>query len=197
MRDLEGQGPDGHAKCLEILDNVHTIMEAEKKDDRVQHDIFKLGSVPNLNQPDRSARIIEGSVEGLLAWVAVNHGFRGETKPSIGIFEIGGASMQVAFDIAGSPNAGEDAVAPFLKDVCLPTGKHRVYTRSWPNFGVDSMWKTVAPSAIEDGDESPYDHPCVRSGQLVTIGGLEYKGVAGNLDGDVEWDRYVSSYLFL
>ena len=196
MRDLRDQNQEGLEKSLEILDFVHTIMDAEKYDDTAQHDIFKLGSVPKSKRPNRSARIIEGDVEGLLAWVAVNHGFRGKPMPTIGILEIGGASMQVAFDIAGSPDAGDDEVKPFLKDVCLPTGKHRVYTRSWPNFGVDSMWKKVAENIDQDGKESPYDHPCLRTDELNTIEGSDYKGIAG--DGpDEKWTEYVSGYLFL
>jgi hypothetical protein len=179
MRNLD------HRTALGILKAVHKIMDAEKYDSTAGRDIFKLGNEPdNFHQPDRSARIMEGNVEGLLAWVAVNHGYMGDRDdPTIGIYEIGGGSMQIAFD--NGKKKGAD-----MKDVCLPTGKHNVYTKSWPNYGVDTMWSNMLKAISKGAAAGEFPHPCMRSDQVIEIGNITYKG---SYDDDNKWKEYVST----
>ena len=161
MRNLPEEGR------MLILNFAHTVMNEERHNG--DDEIFRVGNIPDaLDQPDRSARVIGGDVEGLLAWVAVNHGFVNPKDPTAGIFEIGGASMQIAFD---NGNAGGDNV----KQVCLSTGVHNVYTVSWSNYGVDSVWERVA-AAIPEVEAGPRLHPCVRLNQRVTVNGIDYTG---------------------
>lgn len=178
MRDLRrAKGSDA---VMEILENAHEIMNSERKDGS-NREIFKLGHLPNeIEEPDRSARIIEGDVEGMLAWVSVNHGFKGKpTDPTIAIFEIGGASAQIAFD-----NRVRTANT---KDVCLPTGRHHIRTISWENYGVDSLWKRLLPNRA-NGVNVP--HPCLRPNEPFEYrAGLTYRGTAAS---ETKWEEYVS-----
>lgn len=183
MRDLY-RGENGPEISMKILENAHEIMNGERKD-RSDRTIFEIGHLPNeLEEPDRSARIIEGNVEGLLAWVAVNHGFRGKPEdPTIAIFEIGGASAQIAFD--NGPGVPTDPNS--VKDVCLPSGRHHIRTISWENYGVDSMWRRLLPDSAAVGD---HPHACLRPGETHEVKeGVTYTGTA---DTDAKWNEYVS-----
>ena len=184
MRDL---GNTNNDLKIQILDFVQAVMDAEKYDDTTQHDIFQLGSIPTEeNQPDRSARVIPGYVEGLLAWVSVNHGFAGDRDPTIGIFEMGGASSQIAFDKT-DPATGAD-----VKDVCLRTGTHKVYTKSWPDYGATTLWGRLLDKISNEVDKtSPFDHPCLRPGEDIEVGAHTFTGTAAG-DGDEKWNAYVS-----
>jgi hypothetical protein len=97
---------------------------------------------------------------------------------------LGGASMQIAF-------VGNGNLEPHVKDVCISTGNRNVCTKSWSNYGVDSIWKTIL-ERVSKGAEGDHSHPCVRIGQTITVGRINYKGsTAAN-----KWVEYVSSYSF-
>lgn len=196
MRDLEQRN---QTASIDILEFVNTVMEEVTNAKQDQHDIFKLGhgpndyqpNSPNVKYPDRTARIIEGHMEGLLAWVSINFDVKSKS-PTTGIFELGGASMQVAF-VAEGDNGNN--LEPHVKDVCLTTGNHVVYTKSWSNYGVDSFWNTILEK-VSNGvkGEHIHPHPCLRENQTITSGDINY---IGSNDTAKKWDAYVSSCSFL
>ena len=178
-----------------ILHHVHTVMDEEKS-----HRLgggalvttFKLGSEPDTVHPNRTARVVEGHMEGLLAWVAINHRVeqsKGKPPPpTAAIFEIGGGSMQIAFDDVPSKNT-----RPHVKDVCLSTGSRNVYTKSWGDFGVESIWERTLESVLPlSKDDDIHIHPCLRRDQTHDEEGKKFVGS----DAPDKWEKYVSNYLF-
>ena len=87
-----------------------------------------------------SARVITGEEEGLYGWTAMNYG-RGKGEPVVGIVEMGGASMQIAYkDRSGQTKA--------RTPVCVLSGNHMVYSRTWDGLGADIMGKEMLNLAI-------------------------------------------------
>jgi hypothetical protein len=169
-----------------ILTNAHLVMNEERRDEYYRS-IFKLGDHPNTYPsgpgPDGSVRVITGELEGVLAWVAINHGFQKPNDPTIAIFEIGGASMQIAFDMK--------APARDRVKVCLPSGNHYIHAAVQKKYGVDSMREKLFPGS--DGQL----HDCVRADDRIEVGGIKYKGTPnGNDGGTLKWTKYVFSYNF-
>ena len=93
--------------------------------------------------------------------------------------------MQIAFVRNGNNQE------PNVKDVCISTGNRNVYTKSWSNYGVDSMWNEIS-KRFSKGVEGDHSHPCVRSGQTITVGRINYNGSTAA----TKWVEYVSSYSF-
>jgi GDA1/CD39 (nucleoside phosphatase) family len=168
----------------QVLNHVHEVMGQELGRS------FRLGGAPGSNAHDRSARIITGKQEGVLAWVAVNYGFENREpnkrtpENTIGIFEIGGASMQIAFDTKAS-NTGR-------VEVCLPSGHHYIHAAFKNNYGADSMRKRLMPDRDEAG-RTVIPHDCVRPGDTIKAGDVSYKGTDSSI---AKWPKYVFSYNF-
>jgi GDA1/CD39 (nucleoside phosphatase) family len=188
MRNLEDSDREaGRAGddmlSVQVLGHVHEVMNDERGN------VFRLGGAPDSNDHDRSARIISGKQEGVLAWVAVNYGFEKrnpdirDQRPenTIAIFELGGASMQIAFDIKRS--------YPGLVKVCLPSGHHYIHAASSTNYGVDSMRRRLMPNTNQNGTR----HECVRTGDRIRVGDVIYRGTGSTAN---KWTKYVFSYNF-
>ncbi|KAF5379473.1 hypothetical protein D9615_006655 [Tricholomella constricta] len=108
-----------------------------------------------------NARVIPGHVEGLYGWAALNYG-RGVEEQISGLLELGGASMQIAYKVPSAQVRRER--------MCLLSGEHRVYSRSWDGFGADSMQRRMLAGLLADaggvnGTGVIYN-PCLPRGEV-------------------------------
>ena len=113
--------------------------------------------------------VLKGTDEGVLGWIAANYlwgGFGTDSKvPTLGVVELGGASMQVTFALeegsAGSVDAELDAHSV---DIHVAGRLHTVYTHSYLGYGQEA----AAKSAIETrlGDDDMEGDPCYPVGYI-------------------------------
>ena len=108
-----------------------------------------------------NTRVIPGSVEGLYGWVAQNYG-KGVEEQTSGLLELGGASMQMAYKVSD--------VQVTKERVCLLSGEHRVFTKTWDGFGADSSEESMLAMLLaEAGGENGtaiMKNPCMPVGQV-------------------------------
>jgi len=84
------------------------------------------------------AALLSGEEEAIYAWVATNHVLgRFESGNRVGIMEMGGQSMQIAFE----------PVYPIIMDnsydIVLFGNTYRVYASSWNGFGYDAIIDSI------------------------------------------------------
>lgn len=112
------------------------------------------------------ARLLSGEEEATYAWIGTNYvlGLWGESD-KIGILEMGGQSLQVAFE----PSNGIIMDDSF--DVELFGNTYRIYANSWNGFGmsatldnIDKMVQTDEGSKFLDRKDLEYSHPCLPAG---------------------------------
>ncbi|KAG6810813.1 hypothetical protein H0H92_010203 [Tricholoma furcatifolium] len=110
---------------------------------------------------DTNARVIPGSLEGLYGWVALNYG-RGVEEQISGLLELGGASMQIAYKVPKAQASKER--------VCLLSGEHRVFSKTWDGFGADSTQRRMLAGLLEEAGgldgTSVIKNPCLPAGQV-------------------------------
>ncbi|KAG6814867.1 hypothetical protein H0H93_011931, partial [Arthromyces matolae] len=108
-----------------------------------------------------NARVIPGSVEGIYGWVALNYG-KGPEEQINGILELGGASMQIAYKVPDTQVSKEQ--------VCLLSGDHRVYSKTWDGFGGDSSIRRMLSGLLAEAGgpngTGIIKNPCLPSGQI-------------------------------
>lgn len=179
MRDLDITEP---VTSKSILGFVHQAFQDIGNEN--DGNTFRIGGTPNGDHPNRSARIIQGNAEGLLAWVALNDGYGGDAPVMRGIYEMGGASLQIAYDNDVEPEGNPG----HIKKVCVEAGEKWVYSRSW-KFGSDSIWRMLLESLKSAYPSGDIQNPCLRNGVNLDLGGRNYIGTG-------VWNTYVF-YLFL
>ena len=115
---------------------------------------------------DAWAEVIAGSKEGLYAWVAANYAadslFARDPRYTLGVLELGGASMQVTFKVP------EDAPAPpdeFTEHIHVPTVKPHPSDLAGAGAGA-----TPSPSRTRDAEPgvteiTVYTHSALGLGQ--------------------------------
>jgi hypothetical protein len=188
MRNLD---TSDNAVSKDVLRHAHKVMKEERRDGDYRG-IFKLGNHPDeLGKPDRSARIITGRTEGVLAWVAVNHGFQKKESTdsplsTIAIFEVGGASMQIAFDMTEAGDSDDHV------KVCLPSGDHYIHAAFRKDYGVDSMLRRLLP-IVETEEVANVENECLRTGDKIRRVTTTYSGTVYSAN---KWEKYVFSYNF-
>ncbi|KIK01740.1 hypothetical protein K443DRAFT_6661 [Laccaria amethystina LaAM-08-1] len=112
-----------------------------------------------------NVRVISGKTEGILAWVALNYGdlaFTGHTTQ--GLFEVGGASVQVAYRTGGGSEANVK--------ICLNGDKAGtdIYSETWDGFGSDAVLEELRNiiwnEAIQAGNSGflTVGNPCLPRG---------------------------------
>ncbi|KAG6913539.1 hypothetical protein DXG01_006104 [Tephrocybe rancida] len=110
---------------------------------------------------ETNARVIPGNVEGLYGWVALNYGHSVEEQIS-GLLALGGASTQIAYKVPNTQLAKER--------VCVLSGNHRVFSKTWDGFGADSTQRRMLAGLLEEagGPDGTgiIRNPCLPLGQL-------------------------------
>ncbi|KAG6917870.1 hypothetical protein DXG01_000640 [Tephrocybe rancida] len=129
---------------------------------RAAHGVMRrFGGTFSVGTWETNARVIPGNVEGLYGWVALNYG-RGVEEQISGLLELGGASMQIAYKVPNTQLAKER--------VCLLSGNHRVFSKTWDGFGADSTQRRMLAGLLEEagGPDGTgiIRNPCLPLGQL-------------------------------
>ncbi|KAG6823950.1 hypothetical protein H0H92_008500 [Tricholoma furcatifolium] len=115
---------------------------------------------------------IKEALEGVYAWIAVNHG-RYQPDQMPGILELGGKSMQIAFadpTIDISNDGVDDANGYFSRPVCLFKSRHKLRTRSWVLGSEESRVGAVEKQLIKTVlPNTPVFNPCLPHHETATI----------------------------
>ena len=141
---------------------------------------------------DSWTSILHGSDEGVLGWIAGNYlwgGFEdgsGDDRangaalaahPTIGIVELGGASLQMTFAVEEGSDGFDDAeLSGHVVDVHIAGKLHTVYTHSYLGYGQEAAARAAidAESARADGDPCypvGYSAKDAKSGLMMHGGG--------------------------
>ena len=127
------------------------------------------------------ATLLDGTDEGLYGWVTVNYLldtlYPPAAKPSAGIIDLGGGSVQVVFQ--------PPANVPGLKQMDFSGRMHQAYIKSHLGFGLDEARRKTLELAVSKSNrsEKPARHPCLPKGASVA----HTSGTT--LSGDGDWAR--------
>ena len=121
---------------LPLLRKAHKVLSDAQK-----FPLFDAGT------REENVRVISGRTEGVLGWVALNFGggdgglqFVGDDERTQGLFEVGGASMQIAYR-AGAAAGNLTGTTGGNARVCIGKGgADEVYSETWDGFGADSVY---------------------------------------------------------
>lgn len=110
------------------------------------------------------AQILTGTDEGMFGWIAVN--FLGgtlrsaSTKPTIGILDLGGSSLEVCFESSAPTPPSE------LVQVTLLGKTHQLYCHVHQSYGLDDAFDTSVSLLISEKKETDSNivHPCLQEG---------------------------------
>lgn len=152
--------------------------------DEILHDAFEAMrglDFFRLVSQARNANYIKGEVEGLYGWVALNYGrVRTADDHFPGLLELGGASMQIARKDPTIPATAPLAAFPDRYKVCLVSGDHVVYSKTWDGFGAKDTREKMRAAILRDAGIDPtpnhlpnapitygriIPHPCLPRGQ--------------------------------
>ncbi|KAJ0605771.1 putative apyrase [Helianthus annuus] len=103
--------------------------------------------------------VLNGSQEGSYLW-------------TVGVVDLGGGSVQMAYAISEADAAKAPTVAqgedPYVKEMTLMGAKYYLYVHSYLNYGL------LAARAEILGVAKDADNPCILTG-VYTYGGIDYK----------------------
>ncbi|XP_019344261.1 nucleoside diphosphate phosphatase ENTPD5 isoform X1 [Alligator mississippiensis] len=108
--------------------------------------------------PDNSVSIMDGSYEGILAWITVNFltgQLYGQNQQTVGTLDLGGASTQITF-LPRFEETLEQTPVDFLSSFEMFNSTYKLYTHSYLGFGL-------------------------KAARLATLGALEIKAVDGQM----------------
>ncbi|CAH8431954.1 unnamed protein product [Schistosoma turkestanicum] len=100
---------------------------------------------------DCHAYTISGTEEGLFGWIAVNYllgrfrllpGDNGPTKqPTNGMLDMGGASMQIAYEVQSTDNLPSNLISEFSlqKNWFSTSQQYKLYVKSYLGFGMNAF----------------------------------------------------------
>jgi len=123
---------------------------------------------------ESDAEIISGTEEGVFGWVASNYlksQFAGDGLDTVGLIEMGGASLQVSF-VPKTPVSKSDETK--LVPVKIGSKSFKLYTYSFLNYGLEAAQSLFASKlkALSPSD-STVDNPCYPVG-------VEFDGTQGS-----------------
>ncbi|XP_025151002.1 ectonucleoside triphosphate diphosphohydrolase 5 isoform X1 [Bubalus bubalis] len=107
--------------------------------------------------PDDSVSIMDGSYEGILAWVTVNFltgQLHGHNQETVGTLDLGGASTQITF-LPQFEKTLEQTPRDYLTSFEMFNSTYKLYTHSYLGFGL-------------------------KAARLATLGALETAGIDGH-----------------
>ncbi|XP_040268274.1 ectonucleoside triphosphate diphosphohydrolase 5 isoform X4 [Bufo bufo] len=149
--------------------------------------------------PENSVSIMEGTDEGVLAWITVNfltgrlHGDR-----SVGTLDLGGGSTQITFLPLAKATLDQSPGA-FLTSIELFNSTYRLYTRSYLGLGLKAARLAVLGASVSAAQEKQiFRSPCFPAALDAewTFAGVTYR-YAGQADGLVGFDACYSEVLHI
>ncbi|XP_078304161.1 nucleoside diphosphate phosphatase ENTPD5 isoform X3 [Panthera onca] len=138
----------------EIFDSVKPGLSAFVDQPKQVREIFKKS--PFL-VPNDSVSIMDGSYEGILAWVTVNFltgQLHGQSQETVGTLDLGGASTQITF-LPQFKKTLEQTPRGYLTSFEMFNSTYKLYTHSYLGFGL-------------------------KAARLATLGALETEGIDGH-----------------
>ncbi|XP_051942588.1 ectonucleoside triphosphate diphosphohydrolase 5 [Hippocampus zosterae] len=137
--------------------------------------------------PSNSVTIMNGTNEGVLAWVTVNFltgHLYSNTKRTVGILDLGGGSTQITF-LPKSKKTVESAPHSYIAKFNLFNSTYQLYTHSYLGNGLYAARLATLGALGADGlDWKVFTSSCLpkKFREEVTFGGTTYK-VSGVPDG--------------
>ncbi|XP_062857451.1 ectonucleoside triphosphate diphosphohydrolase 5 [Trichomycterus rosablanca] len=137
--------------------------------------------------PTNSVSIMDGTSEGILAWVTLNFlsgHLHPSTKNSVGILDLGGGSTQITF-LPRSKETVEKAPADYIARFSMFNATYKLYTHSYPKNGLKAA-QLAALGALgsKDLDRKIFQSSCLPKTYKgkISFGELTYK-VSGDPEG--------------
>ncbi|KAH9498938.1 putative apyrase 4 [Bulinus truncatus] len=141
-----------------------SIEEASTLFDHIKQD---LASGPFAFHPEW-ASVLSGEEEGVYSWIAANYllGFFDSYNPvnkSVGLLEMGGASMQITF-IPREPLYAEEF------QVTIAGTRYQLYAQSYMKYGANAIKERLADViARQTGGGTDLNNPCMLTGDKTNI----------------------------
>ncbi|XP_029454305.1 ectonucleoside triphosphate diphosphohydrolase 5 isoform X2 [Rhinatrema bivittatum] len=102
--------------------------------------------------PDKSVSIMNGTYEGILAWITVNFltgQLYSQSKQTLGILDLGGASTQITF-LPQSEETIEQSPLDFITSFKMFQSTYKLYTHSYLGLGLKAA-RLATLGAVETG----------------------------------------------
>ncbi|XP_043076570.1 ectonucleoside triphosphate diphosphohydrolase 5 [Puntigrus tetrazona] len=137
--------------------------------------------------PVDSVSIMNGTNEGILAWVTVNFltgRLHRNTQKTVGILDLGGGSTQITF-LPRSRRAAESTPAEFMVTFDLFRSTYELYTHSYLGNGIKAARLSALGALASDGLENKvFKSSCLPRGLTgdFIFGGVDYH-VSGVTEG--------------
>ncbi|XP_043929563.1 ectonucleoside triphosphate diphosphohydrolase 5-like [Protopterus annectens] len=139
--------------------------------------------------PDESVSIMNGTYEGILAWITINFltaRLHNTNRGPVGTLDLGGASTQITF-LPQSQNTVLEAPENYLSSFEMFNRTYRLYTHSYLGFGLKVARLAVLGALDRHEKGHIYSSSCLPKGTRATwmFGGSTYryggdeKGVTG------------------
>ncbi|XP_076960846.1 apyrase 2-like [Bidens hawaiensis] len=137
-----------------------------------------LKSKSNFKTEDDWVTVLDGSQEGSYLWVAINYLLKNignDYSNTVGVVDLGGGSVQMAYAISEADAAKAPTVAqgedPYVKEMSLKGSNYYIYVHSYLNYGI------LAARAGILGLAKDVDNPCILAGYngVYSYGGIDYR----------------------
>uniref|UniRef100_A0A8D0C2F0 nucleoside diphosphate phosphatase n=1 Tax=Salvator merianae TaxID=96440 RepID=A0A8D0C2F0_SALMN len=136
--------------------------------------------------PDNSVSIMDGSYEGILAWITVNFltgQLYGRNQQTVGTLDLGGASTQITF-LPQLEETLEQTPVDFLTSFEMFNSTYKLYTHSYLGFGLKAARLATLGALEMEAKGQTFRSSCLPK-QLEAewhFGGIKYQ-YGGNKEG--------------
>ncbi|XP_064420971.1 ectonucleoside triphosphate diphosphohydrolase 5 isoform X2 [Latimeria chalumnae] len=135
--------------------------------------------------PEDSVSILNGTYEGILAWITVNFltGQLYNEKRTVGILDLGGASTQITF-LPWSDETLKVAPEGFVTSFEMFNHTYKLYTHSYLGFGIKAARLAILGALASCEEDQVYRSSCLPKTLKAEwkFGGINYK-YGGNKEG--------------
>lgn len=143
--------------------------------------------VTNFLFSDNHVDIISGKEEGVYAWISANYVLNrlkvdtdGNRAPSVGIIDMGGGSVQIAFEV---PSQGEIPSEDFSQfNLGTKDSSHleyKLFVTTHLGFGANVAMSNYREMLVNKYQDQAISDPCLPSGAKYSQAGVEFIG-SGN-----------------
>ncbi|XP_077179324.1 nucleoside diphosphate phosphatase ENTPD5 isoform X4 [Paroedura picta] len=148
--------------------------------------------------PTDSVSIMDGTYEGILAWITVNFltgQLYGRNMQTVGTLDLGGASTQITF-LPQLEGTLEQTPMDFLTSFEMFNSTYKLYTHSYLGFGLKAARLATLGALEREADGQTFRSSCLPK-QLEAewhFGGVKYQ-YGGNREGETGFESCYSEVL--